>query len=66
MVPLRNTKLATKTLYDLVDSKPDEETDLVALAISCVFNYEKNHMPMQKELNRSFCKNILILLMQNS
>lgn len=38
----RNTKLATKTLYDLVDSKPDEETDLMALYNIFIFNYEKN------------------------
>lgn len=37
-----NTKLATKTLYDLVDSKPDEETDLIALYNIFIFNYEKN------------------------
>ncbi len=37
-----NTKLATKTLYDLVDSKPDEETDLMALYNIFIFNYEKN------------------------
>ena len=37
-----NTKLATNTLYDLVDSKPDEETDLMALYNIFIFNYEKN------------------------
>ena len=37
-----NTKLATKTLYELVDSKPDEETDLMALYNIFIFNYEKN------------------------
>lgn len=37
-----NTKLATKTLYDLVDTKPDEETDLMALYNIFIFNYEKN------------------------
>lgn len=37
-----NTKLATKTLYDLVDSKPAEETDLMALYNIFIFNYEKN------------------------
>lgn len=37
-----NTKLATKTLYDLVDSKTDEETDLMALYNIFIFNYEKN------------------------
>lgn len=37
-----NTKLATKTLYYLVDSKPDEETDLMALYNIFIFNYEKN------------------------
>ncbi|WP_313099758.1 tetratricopeptide repeat protein [Epilithonimonas sp.] len=37
-----NTKLATTTLFDLVDSKPDEETDLMALYNIFIFNYEKN------------------------
>lgn len=37
-----NTKLATKTLFDLVEAKPDEETDLQALYNIFVFNYEKN------------------------
>ena len=37
-----NTKLATKTLFDLVENKPDEETDLLALYNIFVFNYEKN------------------------
>lgn len=37
-----NTKLATKTLFDLVEVKPDEETDLQALYNIFVFNYEKS------------------------
>ena len=43
-----NTKLATKTLFDLVDSKPDEETDLQALYSIFVFNYEKNPLEAEK------------------
>jgi len=43
-----NTKLATKTLYDLVDNKPDEETDLLALYNIFVFNYEKNPADAEK------------------
>ena len=38
----QNTALATKTLYNLVDSKPDEETDLQALYQIFSMNYEKN------------------------
>ena len=38
----QNTSLATKTLYNLVDSKPDEETDLQALYQIFSMNYEKN------------------------
>ena len=37
-----NTSLATKTLYDLVDSKTDEETELQALYQIFSMNYEKN------------------------
>ena len=35
-------KLATKTLYDLVDNKPVEEVELPALYQIFVMNYEKN------------------------
>ena len=38
----QNTALATKTLYNLVDSKSDEETDLQALYQIFSMNYEKN------------------------
>ena len=37
-----NTPLATKTLYNLVDSKTDEETELQALYQIFSMNYEKN------------------------
>lgn len=37
-----DTSLATKTLYDLVDAQPDEETKLQALYSIFAFNYEKN------------------------
>lgn len=37
-----NTPLATKTLYELVDSKTDEETELQALYQVFSMNYEKN------------------------
>lgn len=37
-----NTKLATKTLYDLVDSQTDEETELKALYQAFVMNYQKD------------------------
>lgn len=37
-----NTPLATKTLYDLVDSKTDEETEQQALYHIFSMNYEKN------------------------
>lgn len=43
-----NTKLATKTLFDLVDNKPEEETDLMALYNIFVFNYEKNPSEAEK------------------
>ncbi len=43
-----NTKLATKTLYDLVENKPDEETDLMALYNIFIFNYEKNPADAEK------------------
>ncbi len=43
-----NTKLATKTLFDLVEVKPDEETDLQALYNIFVFNYEKNPTEAEK------------------
>lgn len=43
-----NTKLATKTLFDLVDNKPEEETDLQALYNIFVFNYEKNPAEAEK------------------
>jgi hypothetical protein len=59
-----NTKLATKTLYDLVDNKPDEETDLLALYNIFIFNYEKI-LPTRKKQNRLFFRNIHILPMRN-
>lgn len=37
-----DTKLATKTLYDLIDVKPEEEVELSALYQIFVMNYEKN------------------------
>ena len=37
-----DTPLATKTLYDLVDSNPDQETKLQALYSIFAFNYEEN------------------------
>lgn len=37
-----NTKLATKTLYDLVDNQPDEDTELKALYQAFVMNYQKD------------------------
>lgn len=37
-----DTKLATKTLYDLVDAKPEEEVELPALYQIFVMNYEQN------------------------
>lgn len=37
-----DTPLATKTLYDLVDAKPEEEVELPALYQIFVMNYEKN------------------------
>ena len=37
-----NTKLATKTLYDLVDVKPEDEVKLQALYQIFSMNYEKN------------------------
>lgn len=37
-----NTKLATKTLYDLVDTQPDEDTELKALYQAFVMNYQKD------------------------
>lgn len=43
-----NTKLATKTLFDLLDNKPDEETELQALYNIFVFNYEKNPADAEK------------------
>ena len=43
-----NTKLANKTLFDLVESKPDEETDLQALYNIFIFNYEKNPAEAEK------------------
>ncbi|PZU87042.1 MAG: gliding motility protein [Chryseobacterium sp.] len=43
-----NTKLATKTLFDLIDNKPDEDTDLQALYNIFVFNYEKNPTEAEK------------------
>ncbi|SEQ18172.1 hypothetical protein SAMN04488097_1579 [Epilithonimonas lactis] len=43
-----NTKLATKTLFDLVEVKPDEETDLQALYNIFVFNYEKSPADAEK------------------
>lgn len=43
-----NTKLATKTLFNLVESKPDEETDQQALYNIFVFNYEKNPAEAEK------------------
>ena len=43
-----NKKLATKTLFDLVDNKPDEETDQQALYNIFVFNQEKNPAEAEK------------------
>lgn len=43
-----NTKLSTKTLFDLVDNKPDEETDQQALYNIFVFNQEKNPAEAEK------------------
>ena len=43
-----NTKLATKTLFDLVDALPDQETDEQALYNIFVFNYEKNPAEAEK------------------
>ncbi|MCQ4035816.1 type IX secretion system periplasmic lipoprotein PorW/SprE [Kaistella montana] len=37
-----DTPLATKTLYDLVDTNPEEETKLQALYSIFAFNYEEN------------------------
>lgn len=37
-----NTKLATKTLYDLVDNHPDEDTELKALYQAFIMNYQKD------------------------
>lgn len=37
-----NTTLATKTLYDLADAKPEEDTKLLALYEAFSINYEKN------------------------
>ena len=37
-----DTPLATKTLYDLVDANPEEETKLLPLYNIFAFNYEKN------------------------
>lgn len=37
-----NTPLATKTLYDLADSKPEQDTKLLALYEVFSMNYEKN------------------------
>lgn len=37
-----DTSLATKTLYDLVDNQPEEDTKLQALYSIFAFNYEKN------------------------
>ncbi|SEV82172.1 type IX secretion system periplasmic lipoprotein PorW/SprE [Kaistella antarctica] len=37
-----DTPLATKTLYDLVDTRPEEEIKLQALYQIFAFNYEKN------------------------
>ncbi len=37
-----DTKLATKTLYDLVDAKPDDETKLQALYLIFAMNFQKN------------------------
>ncbi len=44
----QNTSLATKTLYNLVDSKPDEETDLQALYQIFSMNYEKNPVAAER------------------
>ena len=37
-----NTKLATKTLYDLVDAKPEDDVKLQALYQIFAMNYDKN------------------------
>lgn len=46
-----NSKLATKTLYDLVDSKTDEDTELKALYQAFVINYEKNPQAAERAKN---------------
>jgi len=51
-----NTKLATKTLFDLVEAKPDEETDLQALYNIFVFNYEKNPAEAEKAKQQILAK----------
>ncbi len=51
-----NTKLATKTLFDLVDNKPEEETDLQALYNIFVFNYEKNPAEAEKAKQQILAK----------
>lgn len=51
-----NTKLATKTLFDLVENKPDEETDLQALYNIFVFNYEKNPAEAEKAKQQILAK----------
>jgi hypothetical protein len=48
-----NTPLATKTLYDLVDVKPEEKVMLQALYEIFAMNYEKIHR-QPKEQNKSF------------
>jgi hypothetical protein len=48
-----NTPLATKTLYDLVDVKPEEKVMLQALYEIFAMNYEKIHR-QRKEQNKFF------------
>ena len=51
-----NTKLATKTLFDLVDNKPEEETELQALYNIFVFNNEKNPAEAEKAKQQILAK----------
>ncbi|WP_300671540.1 tetratricopeptide repeat protein [Soonwooa sp.] len=46
-----NSKLATKTLYDLVDGQPDEDTELKALYQAFVINYEKDPSAAERAKN---------------
>lgn len=46
-----NSKLATKTLYDLIDTNTDEDTELKALYQAFVINYEKNPPAAERAKN---------------